>query len=328
MYRTIAQKRSLVGIASRNGDAKPKLKEGGWYPEVLQMFLEWHHMEGHTVDTRKSYRVQLNMFGAWLAATGRPTILTEITDMDLLSYFNDVKQQGLAPRTMKTKVVVLKTFFEWCIEWGFVKANPASRFKNPKVPKTRYRFVSDEAFAKMLALCPLNTFLGARRYAMLKLFITSGLRVMELTALKIKDVVTGPHLAMDSNRIVIEMGKGQKAGGVPFSSEAKMPLKRYLMYRRDDYPELWVSEERRPINRNGIREDIARLMVAAGIKGDFQGVCHSLRRTWAANALRQRIPMPYVKALGRWEDDTMLGHYVASMEEETLAALAEFERFR
>jgi site-specific recombinase XerD len=57
---------------------------------------------------------------------------------------------------------------------------------------------------------------------MLKLLFLSGVRVQELTCIKMADVF------LDENKIFIEKGKGYKDRYVLFNQDFKMPLKVYI----------------------------------------------------------------------------------------------------
>ena len=73
---------------------------------------------------------------------------------------------------------------------------------------------------------------------------------------------------------------------------------------------------------DGIWQDLKRLAERAEL--ELKDACHIFRRTFAANAVRQNIPRPYVKAVAGWSTMQMLDHYVEAMEAEEEA----IERFR
>ena len=62
---------------------------------------------------------------------------------------------------------------------------------------------------------------------------------------------------------------------------------------------------------------------------ELKDACHIFRRTFAANAVKQSIPRPYVMAIAGWSTPQMLDHYVAAMEaeEEAIDAFREFKPF-
>lgn len=129
--------------------------------------------------------------------------------------------------------------------------------------------------------------------------------------------------------IRVRMGKGQKDRRVPFHREAQRTVLRYLSYREDGLPQLWVTEERRPLTPGGIGQDMKRLIERAGLREVVKDACHIFRRTWAASAVRQRIPRQFILEAAGWSTPAMLDHYTEAMREEgAIEAFREFEPFR
>ena len=113
-----------------------------------------------------------------------------------------------------------------------------------------------------------------------------------------------------------------------FPSTAGVSERCSVTYQRSDSLDwLWVSEEGSSLGNDGIWQDINRLAERAGIT--LQDACHIFRRTFAANAVRQNIPRPYVQAVAGWSTPQMLDYYVAAMEAEqgAIEAFREFKPF-
>ena len=114
---------------------------------------------------------------------------------------------------------------------------------------------------------------------------------------------------------------------MPFALEKQRPMLQYLRQRWDDLPCLWVTEEGKPLSYNGVSQDLERLFERAGLKGEIKDVCHIFRRTFAAHAVRQGIPRPYIQAIAGWSTPHMLDHYTAAMEAEE-GAIEAFRGFK
>ena len=99
-----------------------------------------------------------------------------------------MKERGLKPRTICTRWQAITTWLNWCEEWELIESSSAAQIKAPKVPKTRKPFITEEQFSALLDLCPLNTFSGARRQAMLWMMTTTGIRRNEMWMLEKKDL--------------------------------------------------------------------------------------------------------------------------------------------
>lgn len=189
------------------------------------------------------------------------------------------------------------------------------------MPKIRKPFLTEEQFNLLLTECPLDTLVGARRQAMIWMMATTGIRRHEMWSL------TKDDLNWDRPKIRVIYGKGQKERQIPFDGRCQYPMSRYLRQRKDSLEWLWVTETGNRIAYDSIWQDLNRAAQQAGIK--LQDTCHIFRRTFAAHAVKQKIPRPYVKGVAGWSTYHMLEEYVAAMEgeEEAIEAFREFKPF-
>ena len=288
-------------------------------PELLQTYLRFHSMEGSTPATIKFYRKELRLFLRFLEGQGHSMLVQDISALDIMVHLEEMKSRGLDPRSLRSRLQAISTFLTWAEQWEVIPANPARRIKHPKVPRTRKEFLSQEAFQSLLELCPLSTLVGARRQAMLWMFATTGMRRRELCLLQLED------LDWQRGTIRVVHGKGQKERRVPFLQEVQRPMLRYLPQRTDGLPCLWITEEGLQLSYDGMGRDMTRLFQRAEIQ--VKDVCHVFRRSWAANAVRQGIPRPYIQAIAGWSTPTMMDRYVEAMQAEE-GAIEVFQEFR
>ena len=295
--------------------ADPALELSQRLPGILENYLRYHRIEGSTEATVKFYAKELRLFLNDLDPDDCQA-LADLTTSHVLEHLASMRQRDLKPRSIRTRWQAITTWLNWCVEWGLIEVSPAARIKAPKVPKTRKPFVSEEQFAALLDLCPLNTFAGARRQTMLWMMLTTGIRRNEMWMLTKKD------LDWDASAIRVIHGKGQKERQIPFDRRCQRAMLRYIQQRADSLDWLWVTEEGLRLGYDGIWKDLKRTADRAEVA--LKDTCHIFRRTFAANAVRQNIPRPYVKAVAGWSTMQMLDHYVEAMEAEEEA----IERFR
>ena len=293
------------------------------FPDAVQFYLRWHRIEGHTPATARAYEKNLGYFVRWLQSNGVSLDLTDLAPVHILAYLSESRKDGRrrSPRYTRSIYTHINTFLNWCVDWGLLEENPADKVKPPKVPRLRKAFLKPEHAQLLMDLCPPNTFLGSRRRSMMLVLATTGIRRMELHGLQLDD------LDWDAQLVRIRLGKGQKDRIVPLHRDAQRSLLRYLQFRTDSRPELWLTEERRPLTYWGVGQDLVKLMKRAGIRDDVKDVCHVFRRTWAANAVKQGIPRPYIQAIGGWDTPDMIDKYTAAMLEEESEALEAFRDF-
>ena len=213
------------------------------------------------------------------------------------------------------------TWLNWSVDWGLIEESPAAKNKVPNVPKVRKPFLTEEQFASLLGFCPLNTFAGARRQAMLWMMATTRIRRNEMRMLKRLD------LDWDKSVIRVVYGKGQKKRQIPFYPRCQRAMLCHILQRWDSQEWLWVTEEDIRLGYRGIWHDLNRLAARAEI--ELKDACHIFRRAFAANAVKQSIPRPYVLAIAGWPTPQMLDHHAVAMEaeEEAIEAVKESKPF-
>ena len=101
--------------------------------------------------------------------------------------------------------------------------------------------------------------------------------------------LTKDDLNWDRPKIRVIYGKGQKERQIPFDGRCQYPMSRYLRQCKDSLDWLWVTEAGNRIAYDSIWQDLNRAAQQAGIK--LQDTCHIFRRTFAAHAVKQQIPL-------------------------------------
>jgi len=216
--------------------------------------------------------------------------------VDVVRLYLLVLQQRLKPVSVQDNYRGIKRFLNWLVEEGILKENPIARLRAPKAPKLIIQPFSREQIAMMLAVCN-KTFAGCRDRAIVLMFLDSGLRLSELAGIALSD--------MDIEKGIIRVtGKGSKQRLVHIGRETQKAVLRYLLRRSDDWPCLWVTEERLPMKAGGIRQVIRRLGKRAGITGTRCSP-HTFRHTFAITCLRN--------GLDEFNLQCLLGHTTLQM---------------
>jgi integrase/recombinase XerC/integrase/recombinase XerD len=86
--------------------------------------------------------------------------------------------------------------------------------------------------------------------------------------------------------------------------EAQKALLLYIRMRKDQCPELWISDDGRPMTRAGICVTIKKLCDRAGIQGVKKGP-HTFRHTFATQS--------YMNGAREFEVQRLLGHSTQTM---------------
>jgi site-specific recombinase XerD len=192
-----------------------------------------------------------------------------------------------------------KVFFNWMVGEHILEITPFANtsLKPPKVPKKIIEPFKLTQISAMLSKCNLNTFLGCRNRAIILTFLDTGLRLSELAHVMLADV------DIDHETIKV-MGKGAKERVVRIGKHCQRSIIQYIRWREDDQPNLWVTEERKPLQSDGIVLMLRKICKKAAIEG-VRCSPHTFRHTFATQSLRNGANV--------FELQRLLGHAVLDM---------------
>jgi len=243
--------------------------------------------------TRQYYALILRNL-EWYATTNHwpePEDITREHIRDFLTYVtNETYRWPEAPRSWYKPAApatihhygqVVKTFFNWAEEEEYLQHNPSVKVK---LGSPRYREVepySDDEVRAMLDVCDQDArlryrYLGLRNKAIVSLFVATGLRLLELSDIRLPQL--DPRL-----QEVHVMGKGARVRAVPITGEARKALRAYLQVRPDGDDALWMTDDGQPMAARGVKIMITRLKRRAGVNGG--GGAHRFRHYFATRYL-------------------------------------------
>lgn len=118
----------------------------------------------------------------------------------------------------------VKSFFNFLMINDRIESSPAEFIQMPKFGRQLPDILSTEEIDRIIASVDTSTVKGLRDQAMLEVLYSCGLRVSELTSLKMQDLFFGEGYI----RVI---GKGDKQRLVPISDVARERIYRYLEKR-------------------------------------------------------------------------------------------------
>ena len=137
---------------------------------------------------------------------------------DFLKWLNEI---GVGARTQSRIISGIKSFYKYLLLEDIVQHDPTGLIESPKIGRKLPDTLSLEEINRLIAAIDLSKPEGQRNKAMLETLYGCGLRVSELTNLKISG------LYFDAGFIKIT-GKGDKERLVPFGSVAQKNVKIYF----------------------------------------------------------------------------------------------------
>jgi integrase/recombinase XerD len=164
---------------------------------------------------------------------------------------------GFSATTQARIISGIKTFYKFLLLENDIKQSPAELLETPKITRKLPVYLSVEEIDKMLSCIDRSMPEGERNYSMLETLYSCGLRVSELTTLKITDL----HL---NDNYVKVVGKGNKERLVPIGKNAAKLIKTYISITRLQLSPKKGSEDIVYLNRRGAM--LSRVMVFYIIK--------------------------------------------------------------
>ncbi|HEY6240907.1 MAG TPA: site-specific tyrosine recombinase XerD [Burkholderiales bacterium] len=256
--------------------------------------------DGLAKNTLESYRRDLRLFADWHESQGRASILTA-TEGDLAGYFAwrhsqhlPGKKQGIRSSTQARLHSSFKRFYRFLARGLRIEVDPTLKLDAPKKPPRFPKTLSEADVEALLGRPDPGTPLELRDRAMLEVLYASGLRVSELTRLKLVEV------SFDMG-VVRVFGKGSKERLVPLGEEALDWLARYskearpvlLKNRVSDY--MFVTGRGAPMTRQAFWFLIKK-RAAAAIPGKALSP-HTLRHAFATHLLNHGADLRVVQLL-------------------------------
>jgi len=161
------------------------------------------------------------------------------------------------------------------MEEELIQVNPMANVKKPKLPNRTVKGLEPEIIKTLL-----NTFSGRgindlRNKAMLLMFLDTGLRLSELTGLKLSDI------NLDKG-IIKTIGKGNKERYARIGVKTQKALWNYVAVRPVDTEYVWQGKNNNMMTKDGVAQMVRNLGKRLGMKLSP----HKLRHSFAISFLR------------------------------------------
>jgi integrase/recombinase XerD len=262
---------------------------------LADQFINYLRVEKGLADnTIQSYSRDLLRFLDYLDKKDISPLKT--TRKDIVDYIGSL-EGALSLRSIARGISAIKMFFRFLINNGKMTESPTRLLESFKLPQRLPGILTGEEIDLLLAQPDPTNSLGLRDKAMLELLYATGLRVSELTGLRLVNInLDGGY--------VRTMGKGSKERMVPMGDIARVAIKTYLYNARPDLLKgrnsqcLFLNSRGKQISRQGFWKIIGKYGILAGINKRITP--HSLRHSFASHLLEGGADLRSVQV--------MLGH--------------------
>ena len=187
---------------------------------AISSFLTHVQVEkGLATNTLSAYRRDLAKFEDF--AKKRKLALAAVKRDDLVDFLASLYRQKLESKTVARHLVTLRNFFRHAQVQEAISEDPTALLESPKIRRSLPGYLRLEEVERLLELPDQTTPLGLRDRAMLEVLYSTGLRVSELTSLRVMDLDTKVGC-------VRCIGKGDKERIVPVGRKALAIVEKYL----------------------------------------------------------------------------------------------------
>lgn len=253
------------------------------FNEIKKAYLSSLATIAKSQNTYKKYDMVLNDFGKWLEQNDCEE--TGITAVQILAYSKTVKERGSKNNTLRHYLIILRSFFTWCINHKFYTEQPVLEEDIPKQERIEYDLLSEEQIEKVLNSTPpkySHAKTAKRNHALIALLIQSGLRVSELINLKVGDLEFGEKGTIKT------VGKGDKLRYTTFPELSQQLIKEYLNKRFngnsvDENAILFANDKGQPYTRQNITKIVNTYI--KWLTGKTNIGAHDLRHSFASELI-------------------------------------------
>lgn len=242
----------------------------------------------HDVDKLKQYFISKSV----------KKELIRISSDDLKDFLMWVNELGMLPPTQARVLSGLKAFFKYLVLENIINTDPSALLESPKTSRKLPDTLNIVEINTIIDAIDLSKPEGMRNKAILEILYGCGLRVSELTGLRISNL----YLDIDFIKI---LGKGNKERLVPIGSDAVKYLRIFIDEIRvhiqvktgnEDF--VFLNNRGNPISRVMVFLIIKNLAEKSGIKKSISP--HTFRHSFATHLIEGGADLRAVQE--------MLGH--------------------
>lgn len=169
----------------------------------------------------EAYRRDIEKFAQFINSEFPETLLSEITLTHFSVYLNHLNSLDIAKSSQARNISGLKAFFKYLIEEDIISQNPTELLEAPKNDRKIPEVLTIDEIEAMISALDLSRPDGIRNKAIIEILYGCGLRVSELTDLKLTNY-------FQSEGILRVTGKGSKMRLVPINTTAIHHLNIYI----------------------------------------------------------------------------------------------------
>ena len=264
--------------------------------DIVSRYRRYLKLEkGYSANTLDAYMRDVDKLFRYLAVEQVDVLDVKLEDLEHFAAF--ISDLGIGPRSLARILSGVRQFYRFLVIDGYLEVDPTELLESPKQPDHLPEVLSTAEVDLLEQAIDLSKWEGHRNRAIIEVLFSCGLRVSELTNLKLS------NLYIEEQYIRV-MGKGSKERLVPISPRALDELHYWFADRNvmkikpgeEDY--VFLNRRGHHLTRTMILIMIKRYALEAGIKKTISP--HTLRHSFATSLLEGGADLRAIQA--------MLGH--------------------
>lgn len=268
-------------------------------PVYLKGFKAYLKLErGLSPNSILAYIQDVEKLYQFLSLYDNELIINKVSRIELKQFITWIAELGMLPSSQSRIISGIKTFFAYLMLEGVIDTDPSTLLQSPKLSRKLPDTLSIHEINQLIEAIDLSSATGMRDKAILEVLYGCGLRVSELSDLRISNI----HADNEYIRVI---GKGNKERIVPIGQIALKYIDIYLNEVRvhlnikkgqEDY--VFLSRLGKRLSRISIFNLVKSLAQAAGIRKSISP--HTFRHSFATHLIEGGADLRAVQE--------MLGH--------------------
>lgn len=265
---------------------------------IVRAYVRYLKLErNYSPNTLEAYRHDLGHLLAYCHREEKDVLQMKLEDLQ--HFAAGIHELGIGPTSQARILSGVRSFYRWLLLDGRIDADPTELLESPRLGEHLPEVLTTAEVDQLEASIDRSKPEGQRNRAIIEVLFSCGLRVSELTHLRLSD------LFLDEGYIRV-MGKGSKERLVPISNRAIHELKLWFYDRNlmtikageEDY--VFLNRRGAHLTRTMILIMVKRQAEAAGIQKTISP--HTLRHSFATALLEGGADLRVIQAMLGHED--------------------------
>ena len=255
----------------------------------LESFFNYLFVEkGLSHNTVIAYETDIIAFLFW-SKKYKNLKYIDLKEDQVNEYIAYLFKSGLKSSSVNRKISSLKALYLYLTKKNKIDISPITQIVTPKQEKYLPTSMSEDEVEKLLNSPDTSKRIEKRDKAMIEMLYATGMRISELTNLKVIDI--------DTQRSVVKvLGKGSKERLIPFGESALESLSHYLSDRGEsNSKEVFLSNRGTKLNRVSFWKRVKIYLSRENLKESISP--HTLRHAFATHLLNRGADLRSVQLL-------------------------------